>query len=168
VAHGVNPTVEQLRDRYAYDPETGVVTYRHGLRHRPDYAGREVGSIAPNGYRVARFGPRLYGIHRLIWLMQTGEWPELGIDHINRNKTDNRWSNLRLATKRQNAANSGPLRTSKSGIRGVCYDERLRKWIARGRVNGKSTYFGCYATADEAAQKYREVARMQYGEFAST
>src|SRR5438045_2733801 len=80
-------------------------------------------------YVFIRVDRRCYRAHRLAWLYMTGEMP-IEVDHLNLNRADNRWQNLRVATRVQNAANSPARRPSITGIKGV---RRLKsgRWYAR-------------------------------------
>jgi hypothetical protein len=97
---------EIVRDLLDYDPETGIVTYRK------DYYKCRKGSTA--GYRTDRGYLRIkiegkhYRLHRVIWLWMYGTFPENTIDHINRVKSDNRISNLRDVTQKENCQNRSP------------------------------------------------------------
>lgn len=78
----------------------------------------------------------------------TGEWPERDIDHINRDGLDNRWSNLRLATKSQNMRNHGLFKTNTSGMTGVHWDRCAKKW----RVYRWGKYVGIFSTKAAACE----------------
>lgn len=85
--------------------------------------------------------------------MATGEDPgNFEIDHINIDRKDNRISNLRLATRSQNAHNVGTTKRNKSGIKGVSYAKHKRKWLALIRLNGVTKNLGYYTTKDKAAE----------------
>lgn len=77
----------------AYDPLTGVITFKHASRRSP--AGRPAGRKDSKGYLRTRLGNAEYKNHRLAWLLHNGVWPKLEIDHINGDPADNRIANLR-------------------------------------------------------------------------
>ena len=95
---------EQLRSILAYDAETGLFTW---LTERGNFVrpGRIAGTITPDGYLRIVINKKSYAAHRLAWAHVTGDWPNLIIDHIDRDKLNNRFSNLRLVTPKGNAAN---------------------------------------------------------------
>jgi hypothetical protein len=93
----------------------------------------------------------------------TGEWPS-EIDHINLDKADNRWTNLRLATRRLNNANTRP--RGALGVKGVSWNEERKKYVAQIRVNGKQTGLGRFDTIEEAKAAYDAAAQLEFGEFA--
>ena len=102
-------------------------------------------------------------MHRVILAAPPGTF----VDHINRNRLDNRRSNLRLATLRQNAANRKPL--SASGLKGVVYNRGHRRWQAYIKPGGgQQQHLGYYATPIEAAHAYNAAARDAFGDFANT
>lgn len=88
------------------------------------------------------------------------------VDHINRNRLDNRRENLRVASRSQNTANSIKPSTNTSGFKGVHYRKDQGRWRAFIRVNKKGISLGQYSTAEEAAKAYNEAAVKYFGEFA--
>ena len=87
-------------------------------------------------------------------------------DHINGDTLDNRRSNLRICTQRENKLNAGARRNSKSGYRGVTYKPHARGWMAQIQEHGKFHFLGYYKTATEAALAYDQKALELRGEFA--
>lgn len=155
-----------LKDALHYDPETGHWTWLVRMGSR---AG--VGTIAGTkdrlGYIQIKFNGKLYKGHRLAWFYVTGEWPKEELDHINRNPSDNRWCNLREASRTQNNRNTGNRKHNTSGLRGAFFcPNRKKKWDARIGLNGKSVYLGSFNTKEEAHAAYLAAARANYGEFA--
>lgn len=118
-----------------------------------------------NGYAVTTLstssGKRTVLLHRMIL-----DEPDSVIDHANRDKLDNRRSNLRLATLSQNAANAKARSNSTSGFKGVYWSRRERRWKAEITVNGKKRSLGYFIIAEDAAQAYDGAARQHFGEFA--
>lgn len=90
-----------------------------------------------------------------------GYWPENDIDHINRVKTDNRWSNLREVSKSCNMRNRSLLKNNKSGITGVRWRCKHKKWIAQAKIGHKHIHLGNFSTKLEAA-KARWDAEVEY------
>lgn len=99
-----------ILDTYHYDPATGKVTAKN--YYRKVHVGQEVGSVTSRGYVRTKIKGAEYLMHRIIWVIQTGDWPPMGLDpdHINRVRSDNRWENLRLATHTENMRNRSPHR----------------------------------------------------------
>lgn len=90
-------------------------------------------------------------MHRLIMDAKENEI----IDHVNQNKTDNRRSNLRVASKSLNALNSNKVRSS-TGYRGVLRNRQKGKpFIARIHFNKEIIYLGKFNTAKEASRAYQ-------------
>lgn len=96
-------TAAQLREVLNYDPETGVFTWRlsTGQRSKP---GRIAGSLDHQGYTRIGVLDSYYSAHRLAWLYMAGEWPAL-IDHLDGNRSNNRFSNLRVVNQKTNSEN---------------------------------------------------------------
>lgn len=135
-------SAEVLRMQFSYDPSTG-----HFIRRGQ---AKQSGRIATKGYRQIALQGTRYMAHRLAWLYVYGEFPKQQIDHINQNKDDNRIANLREVTVKQNAENVTVWGQSSSGRRGVYWIERLGKWQADIKHNGKTIHLGTYESLIEA------------------
>jgi hypothetical protein len=159
-------TAEYLRSVLDYDPETGVFEWRkrrQGIHHK---RGLRAGS-APNacGYIQISVNRKIYLAHRLAWLWMTGNWPADQIDHINGERSDNRWTNLREATSSQQNSNTRISRNNTSGYKGVTWCHG--KYVAQIVHNGKTYYLGRFTCPKQAAKVRRQKARELHGEFAS-
>lgn len=139
-----------MEDLVRYEPNTGKLysLVKRGKLH----PGQELGSVTVNGYIQLAIQGKKYYAHRLAWFLMTKEWPE-EVDHINRNRVDNRWENLRKATRTQNAANIKD-RANSTGYRGVNYNKRDRLYYAKIKQNNKSVYLGCFKTPQEGEKAY--------------
>ena len=155
----------KFRELFVYDPLTGKLL---NVISRPPRGkiGAEAGWVNSQGYyRVSVHGRDLPG-HVVIWVMMTGSYPAEDIDHIDGNRSNNIWTNLRLATRRQNLMNQGKRPNNRSGFKGVT--SRGNSHSVRFRANGKVIHIGSFPTAKEAAEAYdREVVKHQ-GDFAKT
>lgn len=163
------PTTEQLRAAFDYDPETGIFTWRY----RPDcpvqwngkWAGRQAGT--PSGRNIQlQVNRRRYVAHRIAWCIVYGEFPADMIDHANGDWRDNRIANLRIASRSQNAANSRLPMTNTSGLKGVCWIKRARRWRAQISHNKVHYNIGDFISREEAYKAYCDAALRIYGEFA--
>lgn len=160
-------TQERLKELLEYSPDTGLFFWL------VDRGGKKAGDIAgcrKRTYIVISLDDRVYRAHHLAWLYMTGEWPKPFVDHRDLNKHNNIWANLRIATKSQNMANVGRIKSNVSGLKGVSAyraGERCGKpWQACIGVNGKSKHLGHFATKEEAHAAYVVAAEKLFGEFA--
>ena len=80
----------------------------------------------------------------------TGAWPPNVVDHINRNPSDNKFCNLRLATTSQNGMNRRLDLRNRSGVSGVSWDAHACKWRADIGQNGKLLRLGSFVNFDDA------------------
>ena len=153
-------TVEYLRSILHYDPATGIFTWKVRTA-RNVKAGDIAGSLDGGGYLLISVRSRLHKAHRLAWLYVYGEWPTDQIDHINRIGTDNRISNLREATNKQNNQNRSKSSHNTSGHTGVYLVKQNSKWRAQIMHNYKQIHLG-YFTDIEGALSARKAAEKLY------
>jgi HNH endonuclease len=157
-------TQARLHEILRYDPETGEFCWRVRLS-RASQIGAVAGTVSLR-YRCIRIDGRNYTAHQLAWFYVTGEWATSLVDHRDGDPINNRWDNLRLATRSQNSANRRRNRNNRSGFKGVIWDRRHGGWLARIGKDGRTYYLGRYATAEEAHAAYVAKARELFGEFA--
>lgn len=141
----------RLVDLLRYDPETGVFSWKNPPNVRFE-VGDIAGSLGDDGRWHVKVDGRRYLASRLAWFYMTGVYPDVIVDHENRDKTDDRFSNLRLAVKRQNCENCGLYSNNTSGVKGVELDKRTGKWRASFRFNRKRYSLGAFIELDEATE----------------
>lgn len=153
-------TQEILKSLVHYDPETGLMTWVEARNSRAR-KGEEAGSVNKhNGYRYVHIDYRRYLIHRLTFLYMTGRWPT-EIDHIDGDRLNNKWANLREVTRRQNSRNLGVRTNNASGVVGVHWSRPCQRWMATIRVNYKRLYLGAFKDISDAITA-RKQAETQY------
>jgi hypothetical protein len=157
-------TAERVRELLAYDPETGK--FRWKVSHGYAYKGTLAGCVYANGYIIIGVDDTRHTGHRLAWLYMTGEWPPDQIDHVNGNRNDNCFSNLRLATRVENSRNRKIASNNRSGIKGVCWVTQKRKWRAQIMINKHTITLGDFTNIEDAAAAYEAAANKYFGEFA--
>lgn len=153
----LNPPVELVKKFLHYDPVTGFFTWRERGRN-PAMAGRTPLSRDGCGYVRFSFKGVKYRAHRLAWFYVTGAWPAGEIDHINGMRADNRWKNLREATRSLNmqnrrSANEG----SATGILGVY--KNAPGFRSQIKIGGKQIFLGVFKTASAASRAYMTAKR---------
>lgn len=89
----------------------------------------------------------------------------LNIDHINHNGLDNRKENLRMCNQSQNLGNSRISKHNTSGMKGVCWDKRNKKWIVRIKIYGKNKHLGRFKDKNSAKNVYEKAAKQHFGSF---
>lgn len=159
---------ERLRELLFYNPLSGSFTWR--AKSSP-FSRANLGAIAGfinYGYRVIKVGGKAYQAHRLAWLYMTGEWPKAEIDHINLNRADNRFNNLREATRSQNFANRRVMPDSVSGLKGASWRAGRRRNVWRSILthNGDRHYLGSFDCPAAAHFAYVVASELAFGEFA--
>lgn len=158
-----NLTHERLQDVLHYAPETGVFTWKKSLR--TDLVGYRAGSISRKGYRCIEIGGVSYRCCRLAWFYVTGDWPSEQIDHINQQKGDDRFCNLREATNAQNLYNRPPAKDNTSGVTGVYWLKPKKRWVAMGFRDNQRVFLGSFKEKDKAIEARRAFAAEAHGRF---
>lgn len=166
MGEGVVIDLKFLREQLDYSPDSGEFTWKVPGKGRGD--GAAAGCIAAHGYVLIGLGGRLHLAHRLAWLHFYGVEPGRYLDHIDRNRSNNRIGNLRQATHQQNMANSPPRHTSVSGIKGVSWCAATSKWRATITVDGKQRSLGRHSCIEDAAKAYATAAIAEHGAYAAT
>jgi hypothetical protein len=156
-------TQNELKRLLAYDPDTGIFRWR--IARGRAVVGGIAGAKNGKGYWTIKIEWIKYQAHRLAWLYMTGEWPVDQIDHINMDRADNTWSNLRAATNAQNQANSLK-KSNTSGLRGVHWAQKDKKWIAQIQRDYRKVRLGAFDTPEEARAVYLDAAWEAFGEYA--
>jgi hypothetical protein len=154
-------TQERLKELLSYDPETGVFVWVVKPSKRTKI-GSVAGSFRLDGYRQIQIDGAQFRAHRLAWFYMTREFPPDEIDHINRDRADNRFVNLRAVTGSENQHNSGKPKDNTSGYRGVSYDKRDKKWRASIRLNNVLKNLGYFPTPEEANVAYLAAQRIYH------
>ena len=157
--------LDRLRDVLDYTPETGVFTWKKRSGNNTYSVGDTAGSINSNGHRQIQINSKRYLSHRLAWLYVYGNFPFLQIDHINRDRGDNRLINLRLATQEENQKNVSLRRDNTSGYKGVSWCKNRKMWHSQARINGKNKSLGYYITPQLASQAYNTFCEISHGKF---
>ncbi len=132
------------------------------------YAGKLCNSEHNCGYISIHIRNKSYLAHRVIWKLITGNDAHIGIDHIDGNKRNNEFSNLRLASKQQNAYNRGKSPRNKTGFKGVSFDSQRNKYYACIYKNGKTVSLGRFNDPELAHLAYVEAAKNIHGNFFRT
>lgn len=158
------PDADYLRSLFTYEPETGM------LRWKVKRSNKEIGWVAGcrrgSEYWQVGIDDKLYRVHLVAWKIVTGKEPPNFIDHEDTDKGNNRWVNLREATKSQNQANIGLLKHNTSGVKGVRWYKAYQKWSSQFTKNGKCYFVGYFDDLEEAKAAYQKRYREVYGEFA--
>lgn len=168
--------LSRVRELLSYDPKTGEVTWRVH-RGGKTGAGSRAGYTKSLGYREVRVdGKRMYS-HQIAWLLTTGEWPPETIDHADGNPANNRFANLRRASRSQNNVNRCASIRSSTGLKGVFpqFAQTCRKtgksirtgrYRAQIKIQGKVVSLGVFDTPEAGDAAYRLASERAYGQFA--
>ena len=139
----------------SYNPGTGVLTWKVS-RGRVS-AGARAGSVTCYGYLSVRVMGSRYMAHRLAYLLYYEVWPDEAVDHFDRDRLNNKISNLRPCSWAENAMNVGHYKTNTSGLQGASY--RNGRWRACMRALGVHMHLGVFNSPDEAHKAYVSAKR---------
>lgn len=160
-----NEHFHELHERFAYDPETGIFIFKKSPNRRKPI-GSTAGSFVKEGYVYLGVNGVNYLAHRVAYLMHYGFLPDGFIDHKDSDKWNNRIDNLRPASRSENAANSNISARNTTGVKGVYFDKRMRRYVGRLKKSNKLILVGTFATLHEADLAMREARVIHHGEFA--
>jgi len=149
-------TQEKLKAKLLYDESWGFFL-------RECKGGKYVaGWVNDQGYLMISIDGKEYRAHRLVFLYKTGKWPKGQVDHIDHNRLNNRWSNLRDANDSINRKNMSLYSNNKSGVCGVYWYKSKKLWQAYITINYKRKHLGYFKDLDEAIDA-RKAAESNYG-----
>ena len=162
--------IDAIRERYAYDPETGIVTFsdRHPCVWK---RGKRAGSPNSVGYLQLSLSvdgtPSWHKIHHIAWFFDRGEWPDDEVDHWNGDKLDNRSANLRCGGNGGNNQNVGLKSNNTSGHPGVYWYDRTSKWVVKIKKNSIQIHIGYFADFTAAVAAAIEARDRLHGEYSA-
>jgi hypothetical protein len=153
-------TQAMLREVVTYDPNSGLFSRKVNLSNA---CNEIIGTIGKQGYLVINILGDRWLAHRLAFLYMTGRFPENEIDHINHNRLDNRWSNLRACTSSENNMNMTIAKNNQTGCTGVSYYSKYgKKYRVTITTKRKQVNIGYFSDFFEACCS-RKSAELKYG-----
>jgi len=145
-------TQEDLKDLFFYYPNDGIFVDKEN--------GRIAGVLNSNGYFYITIEKIHYNRSKLAFLYMQGHWPENIIDHKNRDKSNDKWKNLRHVTEEQNQKNRSISKRNKSGISGLFLDKKTKMWIATIGDKGKQIYLGRFKEKIDAITMRKDAEKV--------
>lgn len=147
-------SVERLRERLEID-DSGVLRWRYCAsmpkQWNSVWPGKEAfTAVDGKGYRHGSLDGKYVRLHRVVWALAYGAWPDREVDHIDGNRLNNRVDNLRLVSGSENHRNTKRRADNKSGVNGVGWYAPTAKWRAHVTLNGKHIHLGYFETFEEA------------------
>jgi hypothetical protein len=144
------PPLGYVQEHLRYDPDTGLFWWRKPKLGRSLFEPAGC-SKKSHQYGRIKIKENIYIMHRIAWFLYYKQDPgPLQIDHIDRDKKNNKISNLRLVTNQQNCFNVGTRSNSTSGVTGVCWHKNKKKWQAYGQLSRSQQYLGTFDSKDDA------------------
>lgn len=173
-----NLDVEFIRNCISYNPKDGSLKWLY--RDRSQFKSQQAykawntkykGKVAletlnASGYRHGTINSTSISAHKVAWAIAFGYWPINQIDHINRDRSDNRLENLRLANKSENQHNRSKSKNNTSGFKCVTFDKRNKKWDARIGINNQVVHLGRFFSAEDAHLAYVCASKKYHLDFA--
>lgn len=161
-------TQQYLKECVTYNPDTGIFTWNtRPLSHFKNshccnawnarWANKYTGSISDEGYFLVKVNHKTYKAHRIAFLYMEGYFPENQVDHIDRNKLNNKWDNLREVSNQCNQQNCNISKNNTSGVCGVSFNKRSGKWVVRIGVLWQRLCIGSFENFEDAVMaRYKE------------
>lgn len=163
------PPLERLNEMFSYDQESGALIWKTVPdKFRRAKTGDVAGTVSRCGYRVVGVDRKQYLEHRVIWKIMTGEDPVDQIDHVDGNKRNNAWRNLRSASNGENRWNTRIAKNNTSGVKGVCWDETRNVWVAYIGKDSRQSRLGRFKNLEDAKYARSRAVAAMHGEFART
>ena len=151
-------TQDKLKKLISYNPDTGEF-FRLVSLSNSSKIGKVTGYKTDFGYIRLCVDGKQYFAHRLAWLYIYGEFPSSVIDHIDQNPSNNKISNLRTVSIKQNLENRNKPKNNKSGFKGVSWSKSVNKWIAMIGHKNQQIYLGAYKNIHDADHAYQNAAK---------
>lgn len=161
------PSQEYLKRVFTYDFISGsLIRVMKNSKNNSRNGMGVAGCVSSKGYRIIKLDGNAYKAHRLIYAYHHGScFDDMQIDHIDRNKQNNRIENLRLATNGQNQCNTvNAYKNSHSGVKGIRFNGS--SYVARIALGGVRKCLGSFPTQELAFTAYQQAAQQHRGEFA--
>ena len=161
-------TPDLLRELIQYDPETGAFTHKPRTEVHITNASARNGwnsqnaskpaftTLRPDGYLCGGIMGVSLLAHRVAWAIETGCWPEQTIDHINGDRVDNRWRNLRHVSQQENTQNASRQKRNISGHTGVNWCGRRKAWRVRIKLDLQDVHIGYFQSLERAVTARKE------------
>jgi hypothetical protein len=154
-------TQARLQEMLHYDPGTGEFRWRAHVCPN-GRAGEVAGCPMRSDYWTIHIDGRNYRAHQLAWLYMKGEWGRPLIAHRDGDPFNNRWRNLGLVDRANNAADRPRPRRDVSGFKAVAFDRRSGNWTAQIDKAGRGYFIGRYPTVQAAHEAYAMAARLLF------
>lgn len=149
-------TLERLLEALTYDAQTGEFHWKQVSKYTPWFQSQVAGTVGKSGYRMIKIDNKLYTGHRLAWLYFYGVDAMQSIDHINGIKSDNRISNLRNVSHRENCINRQKHRNGRLyGASSNLVNNKTNPWAASIRIGTERKHLGSFKTEQEAHDAYQ-------------
>lgn len=156
-------SVNRIKQLLDLDPVTGQ--FRWKVSRGPARAGSVAGNKDAYGYTCLTVDGVAVKAHRAVFAITHGYWPDR-VDHIDGNPANNRPENLREATAAENSMNRRRRKDSTSGVKGVVWSKKSRKWEARCGAGGRFFYVGQFDDLVQAEERLREFRQALHADFA--
>lgn len=145
--------MDDIRDYLHYDPDSGKLYWikpKSNVNKVGDLAGNKVKS----GYLALMYNGQTHYCHRIAWYLYHDEWPEKHLDHIDRDKTNNKITNLREVSHRRNCHNKEVFNG------GVYFSSQKNKWHSQIRLGKIKKHLGFYSDKSIAQKAYQEALEL--------
>ena len=158
----MNNLIDIINDRFEYKQDGFYIKKSYSSRA---IIGKRAGYEA-NGYREININRKRYKEHHLVWFYHTGQLPNMFIDHIDRNKQNNDFNNLRLASNQENCCNKNVYKNSSTKHRGISFIQKRNAFYAQIQVKGKKYNLGYYNSLPDAIKARKNAEIKYFGAFA--